>query len=103
MESGIVNISVPYQIYVVKLYGFRNRFFFIYLILIFLLSTNHDFRIETTFIQYVIFCTSQKMIYKNLVELPINTTFDLKFSCSTGDEWNPVYNKNNNNFITINQ
>ena len=30
---------------------------------------------------------------KILVELPINTTFDLKFSCSTGDEWNLVYNK----------
>ena len=48
---------------------------------------------ETTFIQYLIFCTFQKIILKNLVELPINTTFDLKFSCSTGDEWNHVYNK----------
>ena len=33
------------------------------------------------------------MILKNLVELPINSTFDLKFLCSTGDECNLVYNK----------
>ena len=34
------------------------------------------------------FCTFKKMYLKKLVELSINTTFDLKFSCSTGDEWN---------------
>ena len=39
----------------------------------------------------------KKGILKNLVEFPINTTFDLKFSCSTVDEWNLVYNKKNNN------
>ena len=40
------------------------------------------------------FCTLQKKIYlKKLVEFLINTTFHLTFSCSTGDEWNLVYNK----------
>ena len=49
---------------------------------------------ETTFIRDFIFCTFQKCIFKNLVELPIKkTNFDLKFSCSTGDEWNLGYNK----------
>ena len=33
------------------------------------------------------------LIFKKFLELPINTTFDLKFPCSTGDKWNLVYNK----------
>ena len=57
---------------------------------------------ETTSIRYLIFCTFQKNFLKNLVELPVNKTFDLTFSCSTGDEWNLVYNKINN-CIPINQ
>ena len=47
---------------------------------------------ETTFIDILFFAHFKKYILKNLVELPIDTTFDLKFSCSTGDEWSPVYN-----------
>ena len=39
------------------------------------------------------FAHFKKRILKNLVELPINTTFDLKFPYSTGDEWNLVYDK----------
>ena len=35
----------------------------------------------------------KKFILENLEELPINTTFDLKFSCSTGYEWTLEYNK----------
>ena len=46
---------------------------------------------ETTFIRYFIFAHF-KMYLKNLVELLINRTFDLKFSCSSRDQWNLVYN-----------
>ena len=45
----------------------------------------------------------KKFILKNLVELPFNITFELKFSCSTGDEWNILYNKNSKNYMLINQ
>ena len=48
---------------------------------------------ETTFIRYIFLAHVKKCILKNLIELPIKTTLDLKFSCSTGDEWNLVYNK----------
>ena len=34
-----------------------------------------------------------------MVFLPFNSTFELKFSSSTGDEWNLIYNKNSNNYI----
>ena len=68
--------------------------FFIYLILIFLLPTNHDFGRWKQHIFDILFIAHfKKYILKNLVELPINTTFDLKLSCSTGDEWNLEYNK----------
>ena len=40
-----------------------------------------------TFIRYFIFLTFQKGILKILVELPVNTTTDLNFSCSTGLEY----------------
>ena len=53
---------------------------------------------------YSIFYSShifKKCIFKKLVELPFNSTFDLTFSCSTGDEWNLVYNKNSSNCILI--
>ena len=45
----------------------------------------------------------KKLILKNLVELPFISTFYVKFSCSTGDEWNFVYNKNSDNCLFINQ
>ena len=55
--------------------------------------TNKFWKMETTFIPYFIFLNISEYLSKNLVELPINKTFDLKFSCSTGDEWSLVYNK----------
>ena len=65
-----------------------------YLILIFLLPTNHDFgRWKQLLFDILLFAHFKKCILQNLVILPINTTFDLKFSCSTEDEWNLVYNK----------
>ena len=74
MESGI-SISVPYQIDVVKCY-------------------NHDFGdgIKQHLFVILFFARIKNIFLKNLIELPINTTFDLKFSCSTGHEWNLVYN-----------
>ena len=67
---------------------------FIYMILIFLLPTNRDFRRwKQPLFDILFFAHFKKDILKNLVELPINKTFDLKFPCSTGDEWNLVYNK----------
>ena len=67
---------------------------FIYLIFIFLLPTNHDFgRWKQHLFDTLFFAHFKKLLLKNLIELPINTTFDLKFSCSTGDKWNLVYNK----------
>ena len=36
----------------------------------------------------------KKIILKNWVELPFKLSFELKVSCSTGDEWNLVCNKN---------
>ena len=44
----------------------------------------------------------QKFILNFFVDLPFNTTFDFKFSCSTGDELNLVYHKNSNNCVLIN-
>ena len=45
-----------------------------------------------------------KSVFKKiLVELPCNSNFKLKFSCSTRDECNLVYNKNSNNCILANQ
>ena len=68
--------------------------FFIYLILIFLSPTNHDFgRWKQHLFENRFFAHFKIFILKTLVELRINTTFDLKFSCSTGDEWSHVYNK----------
>ena len=40
-----------------------------------------------------------KMTFKNLVQLPFNSNFKLKFSYSTRDECILVYNKNINNCI----
>ena len=76
-----------------------------YLILIFLLPTNHEFGRwkQHLFDIILIFCTFPILCLKNLVELPINKIFDLNFSCSTEDEWNLVYNKKYNNFVPINQ
>ena len=48
------------------------------------------------------FAHLKKIILTNLAELPVNATFDLKFSCSTGDEWNLAYN-NKKKCIPINQ
>ena len=42
---------------------------------------------------FYFFAHFQKVILKYLVELPINTNFDIKFLCSTGDELNLLYNK----------
>ena len=42
---------------------------------------------------FYFFAHFKNFVLKDLVELPINTTFDLKFLCSTGDEWNLVYNE----------
>ena len=48
----------------------------------FLLPTNHDFgRWKQHLLDILIFEHFKKCILKNLVELPINTTFDLKFLC----------------------
>ena len=101
MESGIT-ISVPYQIDVVKWCSFSYRFFHLFYIHFSFTNKSYFWKMETTSIRYLIFCTFQKKYIKNLVELPVNKTFDLKFSCSTGDEWNLVYNKINN-CIPINQ
>ena len=66
------------------------------MILIFLLPTNHDFgRWKHHLFDISFFAYFKKCILKNSVELPINTTFDLRFSSSTGDEWNLLYNKKN--------
>ena len=68
--------------------------FFHFIILIFLLPTIPDFaRWKQHLFDILFFAYLRKCIFKISVELPINTTFDLKFSCSTGDEWNVVYNK----------
>ena len=62
--------------------------------MIFLLPTNRDFgRWEQHLFDILFFAHFRKGNLKNLIELPINTTFDIKFLCSTGDEWNLVYNK----------
>ena len=67
---------------------------FFYLLLIFLLPTNQDFgRWKQHLFDVLFFTHLNKCILKNLVKLPINSTVDLKFSRSTGDEWNLVYNK----------
>ena len=66
-------------------------YFFIYLLLIFLQPTNHDFvRWKQHLFDILFFAHFKKFILKNLVELLINTTSDLKFSCSNGDEYNLV-------------
>ena len=45
-----------------------------------------------------------KSVFKNyLVELPCNSNFKLKISCSTTDECNPFYNKISNNGTLSNQ
>ena len=67
---------------------------FFYLILILLLPTNHDFgRWKQPLFDILFFAHFKKCILKNVVECHINTTFDLKFSCSTGDEFYLVYYK----------
>ena len=77
--------------------------FFINLILIFLLPVNYDFGRWKQHLFYISSFTQIKKIdLKNLVELPFNLTFDLKFSCSTGDKRNLLYNKTSNKFILIN-
>ena len=53
-------------------------------------------------LNFILLHTLKKFNFENLVELPFNSTFDLKFSCSTRDEWNLTYNKNSNNCILIN-
>ena len=82
--------------------GYR---FFFYLVLIFILPKNHDFGRWKQHLFDILFFTHlpKKIILKNLVELPFNSTFDFKYLCSTGDEWNLVYNKNNNNCTLINK
>ena len=93
MESEM-SISVPYQIDV-KWYGFGYRFFFIcYWFYFYQQIMKTDILFFTHF---------QKIILKYLVALPFNLTFGLKFSCSTWDECNLVYNKISNNCILINQ
>ena len=79
--------------------------FIIYLILVFILPTNHDFGIWKQHLFHILFFTHlrKKTILKNLNELPFKSTFDVKFSCSTGVDWNLVYNKSSNNCILINQ
>ena len=68
--------------------------FFIYLILIFLLATKHDFgRWKQRLFDIRFFADFKKIILNNLVELPIDKAFDLKFSCTSGDEWVLVCNK----------
>ena len=67
-------------------------------------TPNHDFgRCKQHLFDILFFSHFKQFILKNLVELPINSTFDLKFSCSTGNERNLVYNTYNNNCIPINQ
>ena len=64
---------------------------YFYLILSFLLPTNHDFGSWKlhNYIQYFIFYTySQTISYKHLVELPFNSTLDFNFSCSNEDKCN---------------
>ena len=69
-------------------------FFHFFLYLCFFLATNHYLgRWKEHLFNILFFTHFKKFILKYLVELPIRTTFDLKFSCSTGDEWNLVYNK----------
>ena len=52
-----------------------------------------NFEDGTTFIEILFFARFKKYIIKIFVELPINTPLDLKFSCSTEDEWNLAFNK----------
>ena len=92
MESWIC-ISVQYQIDVVKWYGFSYRFlsfiwywFFFYQQFMILEDGNIIHSIY-------FFSHFKKCTLKKLVESSISTTSGLKFSCSTGDEWNIVYNK----------
>ena len=54
------------------------------------------------------FATRGTQVFKNvlknfLVELPCNSNFKLKISCSTRDECNLFYNKNSNNCTLSNQ
>ena len=49
-------------------------------------TTNTDFgKWKQHLFDILFFAHIKKCVLKNLVELPINTTFDFKFSCSTGD------------------
>ena len=58
------------------------------------LPTNDDFgRWKEHLFGILFFAHYKNCVLKNLVALPINTTFNLKFSCSTGDEWNFLYNE----------
>ena len=68
---------------------FQLYIFLHLLILIFLLPTNRDCgRLKQDLFDILIFIHLQKNYLKNLVELPIYTTFDDKLSRSTGHEWN---------------
>ena len=49
------------------------------------------------------FAHFKKSIVNNLVELPIDKTLNLKFSCSSGNEWVLICNKINVNCIPMNQ
>ena len=53
------------------------------------------------YFMFYFYKSSKKFTLKNLLELLFNSTFRLKFSCSTTNEWNLVYNKNSNNYILV--
>ena len=62
------------------------------------------FKMKSIFICYFISLTHHRRKYlKRLSRVPFNSTFKLKFSCSSGDECNLVYNKNSNNCALVNQ
>ena len=72
------------------------------LILIFILATNHDCgKWKQHLCDILSFTHLLKPYLKYFCR--VNSTFDLNFSCSTGDECKFLSNKNSNNSIIINQ
>ena len=59
-----IGTQVPYQIDVVKPYGFSYGFFYLFDIDFSLTNKSWFWKMEITFIRYFIFCTFQKMYLK---------------------------------------
>ena len=85
IESWI-SISVPYELDVVKWYGFSCRFFlFIWYWFFFYQQMMILESINNIYLKFYFLHIFKKNALKIVVELPFNSTFKLKFSCSIGD------------------